>query len=224
MDASSPTPLAAKHGISDRATGLAKAAEARVRMTSFAGESIRRSPDLTVPKMTVMSLLTRAQSFHDGTVHALTTDNPFAAFTLLRAYAENAAMLVWLIEKPNDLVRIYPDARREMRLSVGKLINKAGTRFSGFAAIYDQLSGFAHPAAHTALSAWRAGDGEGEIQWQSAPAFKNDDDFIMACVWVIELAEANAQLWRETWEIYFADPPLVIPPPWRPADSVGPVK
>jgi len=57
------------------------------------------------------------------------------------------------------------------------------------------------------------------VRWQSAAAFKNDDDFMMACVWLVELAEANAHLWRECWELYFSDSPKYKPPVWTWVDS-----
>jgi hypothetical protein len=39
-------------------------------------------------------LLARAQGLHEGSVAAIAADNPFAAFPLLRSYAENAAALL----------------------------------------------------------------------------------------------------------------------------------
>lgn len=206
--------LPASHGITDRESGLTKAVEARVRLTRFASKSLGSSFDFGMEEMTMMSLLTRAQAFHDGTVDALRADNPFAAFTLLRSYAENAAMMVWLLDHPGDIARIYPEAPLNQRLSIGKLTNNAASRFGGFKGVYEQLSNFAHPAAHTALSGWHAGDEEKRVQWTSVPSFKNDDDFMMACVWLIELSQANAHLWRECWELYFGTPPKFLPPKW----------
>jgi len=53
-----------------------------------------------------MGLATRAAGLHDGAVHALETDNPFAAYTTLRSYAENAAAVLYAADKPEQLDRI----------------------------------------------------------------------------------------------------------------------
>ncbi len=206
--------LPASLGITDRDTGVAKAEEARANMTELASRSLKPSFDFGIAEMTMMSLLTRALAFHDGALDAAKADNPFAAFTLLRSYAENGAMLAWLLDHPEDIARIYPEAPRDQRLSIGRLTNNARNRFGGFQGVYEQLSGFAHPASATALSGWHAGDEERRVRWQSHTAFKNDEDFMMACVWIVELAQANAHLWRECWELYFGDPPSYIPPMW----------
>jgi hypothetical protein len=207
--------LAKSLGITDRESGIRKAGEAKLRLIRFASEALPSSFAFGVAEMTLMSALTRAQAFHEGTLDALASDNPFAAFTLLRGYAENAAMLVWLLEKPVDIERFYPGATKEMRISVGRLTNKAPSRFGGFRGIYDQLSGFAHPAAASALSGWHSSDESLRVEWASKPAFKNDDDFMIVCVWLVELAQANAHLWREVWEQYFGESPKFTPPEWK---------
>jgi hypothetical protein len=207
--------LPASLGITSRETGLARAIEARIRLVRFASKSLSAPFDFDVAKMTLMSALTRAQAFHDGTVGALRADNPYAAFTLLRSYAENAAMMVWLRDHPGDIERFYPGTPRQLRLKVGRLTNNASSRLGGFKEVYEQLSGFAHPAASSALSGWHGTDEDMGVMWASVPSFKNDDDFMMACVWLVELAQANAHLWRENWEAYFGDPPMFVAPPWK---------
>lgn len=203
------------HGIVDRETGVAKATEAMRRLLSFTAKAFPAKLDFGVPEMTLMSLLTRAHSFHGAALASVEQNNPFAAFTLIRSYAENAAVLVWFIEHPVDIARFYPGAPLDTRLRIGRITGGAGTRFGEFRGIYDQLSKFAHPDPHTALSGWHSDSAdEMKVRWQSAPAFKNDNDFMMACVWLVELAEANANLWRECFEMYFGSVPTAIAPTW----------
>ena len=52
--------LAMKYGITDRASGIAEATEARVRMTDLAARVFGDKQELDVPRMTLMSLLTLA--------------------------------------------------------------------------------------------------------------------------------------------------------------------
>lgn len=195
--------LPATRGIIDRASGLEAAELARKALISVAGEALSSNQDLTMMKMTLLSLFTRAQAFHEGALAMVRADNPFGTFTLIRSYAENAAMLVWLLEKPNDIESILPGADRTRRIRVGRLTDKAVGRLAGFKPIYEQLSNFAHPGEATALSGWHAGDVDRQVSWMSAPAFKNDDDLKMACYWLVELAEANGHLWRDCWHMYF---------------------
>lgn len=214
--------LPASLGITDRDSGLQKAVEAKLRMIRFISASMPKKLDFDMPRMTLMSAFTRAQAFHDGTLDALRADNPYAAFTLLRSYAENAAMLVYLLNKPADIERFYAEVPLEMRLRIGKLTASASSRLAGFKGVYEQLSGFAHPADATALSGWHSPGDELKVQWSSVPSFKNDDGFMMACVWLVELAEANAHLWREVWEMYFGETPRFTAPEWKFGESQSP--
>jgi hypothetical protein len=207
--------LPALHGITSRATGIEKAETARLQMIAFVARALPAELDFDVPRMTMLSLLTRSQAFHDGALSAVREDNPFAAFTLLRSYAENAAVLIWLQHHKDDLRRLYPEAGKQQRLSIGRVVAKASTRMSGFAGIYEQLSNFAHPASTTALSGWTTTEDVTRVTWASHPAFRNEDDAMLACVWLVELAQANAHLWRECWEMYFGEDAKFTPSPWE---------
>lgn len=183
-------------------------------LIGFAAGALARNDGIDVPRMTLLSLFTRAQAFHESALAAVQADNPFAAFTLLRSYAENAAMLVWLRDKPGDIVRIYPDAPASQRIRIGRLVDKASARLGGFKPIYEQLSEFAHPGEATAMAGWHPTDVDLRVRWHSAPAFKSDDDFKIACFWLVELAEANGHLWRECWEMHFGRQATHVAPAW----------
>ncbi|HEY4268895.1 MAG TPA: hypothetical protein VGM94_11960 [Galbitalea sp.] len=196
-------------------------------MTGLAFAAFGHRQEISIASMSLMSVLTRAHAFHEGAVDALRSDNPFAAFTLLRSYAENAALLVWLKHHPDDLNRLYPQAPPDARFAIGKLLNFAQARLLGFSGVYEQLSGFAHPSAATAMTPWRAaGEDNRKVNWTSAPAFKNDGDFMIAGMWAVELAEANGHLWAECWTAYFGESPTAaVPGKWvsqGPKNSAAP--
>jgi hypothetical protein len=44
-------------------------------------------------------------------VAAIKADNPYAAFTLLRSYAENAAAILYVTDKPETLERFWRGSR-----------------------------------------------------------------------------------------------------------------
>jgi hypothetical protein len=187
-------------------------------MIDRAFQAFGQQTNLNVPKMTLLSMMTRAQAFHDGAIEAAKSDNPFATFTLLRSYAENAAMLIWISTKQGELRRLYPDAPVELKFSIGKLVAHAERDSAGFREIYEQLSRFAHPGSSTAFSGFRVTGQKPLAIFSSRPSFKNDDDFMLACVWLIELAEANGALWVKSWGRYFGVTALWDPPDWDPTE------
>ena len=98
-----------------------------------------------------MGLATRAAGLHDGAVHALETDNPFAAYTTLRSYAENAAAVLYAADKPEQLDRILGMGDTNP-ITVGTITNYAqqgSKRFGAFKKVYDDLSAFAHPMSRS---------------------------------------------------------------------------
>jgi hypothetical protein len=63
----------------------------------------------------------------------------------------------------------------------------------GFKDIYADLSRYAHPHALSVLASSRVVKGR-VVEWSSAPAFKRENDALLACAWVVELAQATGQL------------------------------
>jgi hypothetical protein len=195
-------PFLADLGITDRVTGLARARASRERLLK-AGKHVLGSlqGDYTVEVMIFSGFLARAQGFHEGTVAAIEADNPYAAFTLLRAYAENAAGILYLKDNPTTLDQFWRPGTRPV--PIGKITNHAEKRFQGFRPIYSQLSGFAHPVARSMLTSHRiAGEDQRRVEWRSAPSFRRDDDAMVAYGWTVELATATAHLlveWAGSW-------------------------
>jgi hypothetical protein len=180
-----------KLGITDRYTGL-QHAEASWKLLIKAGQkALGTGMEYQVEHLVLSGFLAKAQGLHEGTVAAIRVDNPYAAFTLLRAYAENAAGILYVKDHPDKLDSFW---RRDSRyVRIGEITTYARERFGGFKGIYDQLSKYAHPAALSVVASSKVFDGQ-MIHWESAPQFKSDSDAVIACAWVIELATATAHL------------------------------
>jgi hypothetical protein len=148
-------------------------------------------------------LLARAHGLHEGAVTAIEADNPYAAFTLLRAYAENAAAILYLKDHPKTLDRFWRRDNNMPSVPIGKITNYAERRFGGFKPIYSQLSEYAHPASRSVLASHRiADDSRRVVEWTSSPAFRSESDLLVAWSWVVELAEATSHLlaeYSDTW-------------------------
>ena len=184
-----------ERGITDRLTGQEQARESLDTLISTVRKALEASPDYRVWHLVLSGFLARAQGFHEGAVAAIDVDNPYAAFTLLRAYAENAASILYVKDHPAELDRFWRDTHRQ-DVPIGEIINYAMTRFRGFKGIYSELSKYAHPHALSLLASSRVIEGR-VVQWSSVPRFKSDHDAIMACVWVVELAEATSHFLGE---------------------------
>jgi hypothetical protein len=182
-------------GITDRLTGLERARLSLDTLILTGRKVLGTSLDYRVEHLVFSGFLARAQGFHEGTVAAINADNPYSAFTLLRAYAENAAAILYVKDHPAALERFWGDIRRT-DVPTHEIITYATTRFRGFKGIYSELSKYVHPHALSLLASSRVIEGR-IVQWSSVPMFKSDYDAVIACVWVVELAEATSHLFTE---------------------------
>jgi hypothetical protein len=87
--------------------------------------------DFSQVSMGLLALITRAQGFFDGALKGVENDNPYATFPLIRCYAENAAVLLWILDHPNDLSRLSSSAPADERFAIGRLISNAANRAKG---------------------------------------------------------------------------------------------
>lgn len=177
-------------GIIDLQSGLDRARDARQLLIDGARAAWGSSDEFATYNMIFAGLTARAQGLHEGAIAAIEAGNPYAAFTLLRSYSENAAAILYLMDHPTMLDKFWQDPKG---VKIGRITNHARKRFAMFAEIYDQLSQFAHPASRSILASFKAGD-EGQFSWSSAPRFKSESDAITACAWVVELAQATGHL------------------------------
>jgi hypothetical protein len=181
----------ARLGITDRRSGIEGARGSRQRLLD-AGRHVLESVqgDYTTQHLVFSGFLARAQGIHEGTVAAIEQDNPYAALSLLRAYSENAAAILYLSDHPRLLDRFW----RGPTVRIGKITKYAVKRFASFKPIDDQLSDYAHPASRSMLNSFKITNATSEFQWRSAPAFRSERELMIACGWVVELAEATSQL------------------------------
>lgn len=164
--------------------------------------------DFSQISMGLLALITRAQGFHDGALRGIEDDNPYVAFPLIRCYAENAAVLLWILDHPDDLSRLSASAQPGERFAIGRLVSNAAKRATGFKRLYEQLSEFSHPVAMGFHHAWRVvPDEERTLQWSSKPSFEGIDGQIRACFWLVELTEIHASTWPIAYRASVRDSP-----------------
>jgi hypothetical protein len=186
-------------GIRDAPSGYEAAWAARKRIFEPARRVIGSAEYVTIHVLVFQGFLARAQGLHEGATSACSAENPHATFTLLRAYAENAAAILYAKDKPREVDRFWDIDGHG--ISIGRITNYAQTRFEGFRGIYDQLSKFAHPQALGILASTSVTE-DRTLQWASAPRFKHSDDQLIAYAWAVELAEATRHLLYEFAQRY----------------------
>lgn len=182
-------------GIVDIASGQERVAEGR-ELILTAARSMMRSGEITEMHLVFWGMVTRLQSFHEAAVSACTNSNPHAAYTLIRASAEQCAALIYAIDHPEKAARLWRDPEGH-GVPIGRITSSAGRsgRMVNFLPLYDQLSKYAHPSQIAHFAGMRPdNDEDGTFTWQSAPRFKSDGEVLAAYGWIFELAEAGAEL------------------------------
>ena len=134
-----------KLGITDRATGQQQAAASWDLLIRAGRRVLGTGMEYQVEHTVVSGFLAKAQGLHEGAVAAIHADNLYAAFTLVRAYAENAAGILYVKDHREQLDKFWQ--LDNYGVTIGKITNYARNRFGGFQGIYDQLSQYAHPGA-----------------------------------------------------------------------------
>jgi len=180
-------------GITDRITGLDRARASRELLLEAGRHVLPAVQDYTISVFIFSGFLARAQGFHEGTVAAIEADNPYASFSLLRSYSENAAGILYLKDHPTTLDQFWRPGARPV--SIGRITNYADKRFPGSRPIYSELSEYAHPGSLSMVASHRIRDDDSRIvEWRSAPSFHSHNDATVACGWTVELATATAHL------------------------------
>ena len=186
-------------GIKDAESGATAARAAREKILEPARRVLGTAEAYTTMTVVFQSFVARAQCLHEASVQTIEVENPHAAFTLLRAYAENTAAILYARDHPN-LAAHWWDVDGH-GIKIGRIINHARTRLGGFKEIYDQLSQYAHPQARGLLASSTITEGR-TVQWFSAPHFKSANDQLVAYAWVVELADATHHLLYEFAQQY----------------------
>ena len=98
-----------KLGITDPPTGQDRARASWNALISAGRRVLGTSQDYRVEHLVLSGFLARAQGFHEGAVASIIADNPYAAFTLLHAYVENAAAILYAKDHPAELEKFWRD-------------------------------------------------------------------------------------------------------------------
>lgn len=149
--------------------------------------------------MVFQGFVAQAQCLHEAATLTIEAENPHAAYTLLRAYAENAAAILYAKDHPNRV-----ETSGTPRVTASRSGPSPTTRSRGWRAsrgIYGERSKFARPQAAGLLASSSISE-DFKLSWRSAPHFKNLEDQITACAWVVELAEASRHLLYEFAQRY----------------------
>jgi hypothetical protein len=186
-------------GINDAESGAEAARAAREKILEPARRVLDTTEAQTTTTIVFQGFIARAQCLHEAAVHMTEAENPHAAFTLLRAYAENTAAILYAKDHPN-LAGHWWDVDGH-GIQIGKITNHARTRLGGFKGIYDQLSQYAHPQARGLLASSSIKEGR-TVHWSSAPHFKSANDQLVAYAWVVDLADATRHLLYEFAQKY----------------------
>ena len=179
-------------GITEIAQGIELARRAWNTLQSAGHEALSVGAEYRSEHLVLSGFFARAQGLYEGAVAAIEAGNPYSAFSLIRAYAENAAAILYVKDHPSELAKLLRDTD-EPGLEMGTVVEYARTRFRGFGNVYSELGKYAYPHASSILASYRVSD-EGAIHWSSAPEFKSESDAMMACAWVIELTDATSDL------------------------------
>lgn len=146
--------------------------------------------------MGLLSMITRAQAFHSGTIAMLRADDPFSSYALTRAYAENAAALVWAQHQPTKAGGLSLLSTQSDKLVVGRIVDETAKHYPGFKTLYGRLSEYAHPVADGFHSAWHpSSDDDRMARWASVPRFKSADGPLWVLLWLMELTDLHATIW-----------------------------
>ncbi|MFD8102873.1 hypothetical protein ACFV24_25375 [Nocardia fluminea] len=192
-------------GIHDResAVELANAASRRVREASKATLRFRKD-GFTLQHLILMGFVARAQGFAEATACAIAANNPYAAFTLLRSYFENAAAILYVTEKPDAAQKLWERGPNSHGIKIGTITNYARQRFPKSKELYNELSQFAHPHSISMTTSINS-DASGKVSWRSEPAFETDEQLLLATAWLEELTTATGHLFREFADVHLPE-------------------
>ncbi|KQP77216.1 hypothetical protein ASF37_11675 [Aeromicrobium sp. Leaf289] len=176
-------------GIVDPASGALVASEAR-ELIIAAGQNLFPTGPFKLEQLIIAGLVARAQSLHESAVDASIKNNPHAAFTLLRAYVEHCAAVLYIKDHPTRAENLWNDHHGH-GVPIGKITNYAerSGRFVSFREVYRSLSKYAHPGSVGIFASMQVtGEDDGGFTWQSSPRFKSEGEQLLAFAWVVEFA------------------------------------
>jgi len=161
---------------------------------------IRQGMDLNTLVIFYSSMVSRSVALHSAISREIRQSNPHAVLPMMRAFAEDVLVLIYVIDKPkyvNSLLSRLRDLPEQApkRKSVQTLLNHAAPVAPGFKMVYSELcegTHFGTVALWTSHSVVESDDEDsaGTWSWQSAPHWRADKDMLIACAQLLELADA----------------------------------
>jgi hypothetical protein len=153
-----------------------------------------------LPVLFFSSMVNRFNSLHVAIAREMHAQNPHAVFPLIRAYAEGAALLIYvhdhidyieaLLDRPTEQHRSAP-----RRLRVGKLVAYAvKTHAPGFKDAHDELTDFTHFGSTAMWSPFVLSDDRKSFYWTSYPSWRNDEQAMIAAALTLEVSGATHTL------------------------------
>jgi hypothetical protein len=202
FDPSAPLQWLTNLGIVDAASGHDVAVAHRKVLMGAGNDTLRSMENLTYAAMGFCGFLSRAQGLHERAVAATDARNPYAAFTLVRAYADNMAGILFANDHPKDVATFLGLGDRPY-VSAGKLTNYMQRVVPTYKQFYDQLSGYTHPVSLSLLASFKL-EAEDTFNWSSAPRFRDEREIMLAYGWIVEVAENTVGLltaYADTFEL-----------------------
>lgn len=160
---------------------------------------------MTMPVVFWFSMISRAQGLHEAIAREIRAGNPHAVFPLIRAFAEAVVLVIYVLDNPK-YIDLLTERAGELpkdgpkRKSMQSLIQYASKHATGMKDVYAELSEATHFGA---IAMWASHSIEGDDEsglhtsWSSHPRWRSDEQAMIACAQVLELADGVECFLRE---------------------------
>jgi hypothetical protein len=171
--------------------------------------AVEQSEHFTADLAFILSCISRSRALHEAIVREIGHDNPQAAFTLMRQFAETVALIRYTADHPryfDTVVRDPQDLQAGMlrHRSTQALINHMDSTYSTqFKLVYAQLCDMSHFGATAVWNAHRIeSEEEMRTSWSSAPRWRSDEECLIACAQLLELSEEMERSLKALVRVY----------------------
>jgi hypothetical protein len=143
-----------------------------------------------------MSMLARAGSIHGALARELRQENPHAVYPLLRAMAEGAVLVIYVLDHPRYAISVMFTESQipegvPRRKTVKALIDHAAKHFPGMTHFYRELSEGTHFGSVAMWAPLSLEDKDTRrFSYSSGPRWKDEQQALVACAQTLEMAAA----------------------------------
>ena len=187
-------------GVTDTASGNSTAVESLEALKNSAFEVLGSMEAFTNAGMLFCGLVARSQGLHQGAMAAIEASNPYSTFTVIRAYAETSASVLYAIDHPKEVSTLLGIGDRPY-VAPGRLINHMQKKIPSYKSLYNQLSQYSHPAS-SSFTAGFSIQNDGTVNWSSTPSFRDHREVMIAYGWITEIARNTALLFSQYADAY----------------------